>query len=96
MNKHLKDFNDLNKVIEENKELSLKELCEKLGGENYEEYKGGKYFDVMYKDIFATIDEDENGNITQRESFITIYDENDEVIADDCTLEEIKKRGTIC
>lgn len=45
------DFKELKKIVNENQHLTLEELCDKLGGHNFEE----DLFDLNFGCICATI-----------------------------------------
>ena len=87
-NKHLKDIEELDQVIKDNKDLTLKELCVKLNGHNYD--SRDNYFDLNFKSLLTTV-RIENGIIIQQKTGITVYDDENEIINEMSSIEEVAK-----
>ena len=56
----IKDYEELKKILKENQNLKLEQMCGKLKGHNLDLNKN--LFDVNFKSICATVYYDENNN----------------------------------
>lgn len=68
----IKDYKELQKILKENNDLKLEQMCEKLKGHNLDLNKN--LFDVNFKSICATVYYDENNNY-ELNPYIEIWDD---------------------
>lgn len=79
-NRAIADFKELQKIVNENQHLTIKELCEKLEGHNLcEDFE--PMFDVNFKSICATVYYDDNKFYLS--NHIEIWDDEECYLYDD-------------